>query len=63
MAELPADEKANGGPGSIAEQLVDHRVDVILGGGTRPLRADDHGGPYAGKTVVDQAAGARATTS
>lgn len=33
MRRCPADRKAAGGPGSIAEQLVDHQVDVLLGGG------------------------------
>ena len=38
MAHLPAARrKAAGGLGSIAEQEVDHKVDVLLGGG-RPLR-------------------------
>src|SRR6185295_5690265 len=31
----PADLKANGGKGSIAEQIAASRVDVVLGGGER----------------------------
>jgi len=31
MATCPQDRKSVGGPGSIAEQLIDHGVDVILG--------------------------------
>jgi alkaline phosphatase len=49
----PTETKAAGGLGSIAEQTVDHGVDVVLGGGanrfTQPLEA---GGT---KTVVDYA--------
>ncbi|MET0931554.1 MAG: alkaline phosphatase, partial [Aeromicrobium sp.] len=32
-ANCPAAKKSNGGKGSIAEQLVDNKIDVILGGG------------------------------
>jgi alkaline phosphatase len=33
MAACPTETKAAGGLGSIAEQAVDHQIDVILGGG------------------------------
>jgi len=33
MGRCPADRKGVGGPGSIAEQMIDHRVDVLMGGG------------------------------
>jgi alkaline phosphatase len=33
MASCPQDKKSAGGPGSIAEQQIDHHVDVLLGGG------------------------------
>ena len=33
MGSCPAARKANGGKGSIAEQLVDNKIDVLLGGG------------------------------
>jgi alkaline phosphatase len=47
-------KKENGGPGSIAEQAVEHDVDVMLGGGRlRFLQTID--GTPTGKTVVDQA--------
>ena len=36
----PTETKAAGGLGSIAEQTVDHKVDVVLGGGRAPLPAD-----------------------
>ena len=35
LGECKGELKANGGPGSIAEQLVDSEVDVILGGGMK----------------------------
>lgn len=35
LAACPADLKANGGKGSIAEQLVESQLDVILGGGSK----------------------------
>jgi len=33
MADCTAAKKSNGGKGSIAEQLVDNRIDVLMGGG------------------------------
>src|SRR5262249_51059047 len=33
MERCPHDRRSAGGPGSIAEQLVDHRIDVLMGGG------------------------------
>lgn len=47
--------KANGGPGSIAEQEVDHRVDVLMGGGYSRFAETIDGGTYAGQTVLDSA--------
>ena len=55
MAACPKYKKSAGGPGSIAEQEVDHKSDVILGGGKGRFDQVIDGGPYAGKTVVDQA--------
>lgn len=55
MAACPTETKAAGGLGSIAEQMVDHKVDVLLGGGRGRFTQAITGGPYAGKTVVDQA--------
>ena len=55
MAACPQYKKSAGGPGSIAEQEVDHRSDVILGGGKGRFDQVIDGGPYAGKTVIDQA--------
>ena len=48
--------KAAGGLGSIAEQTVDHRVDVALGGGRNRFAQTITGGHDAGKTVEQSAA-------
>ncbi len=57
MASCAQDRKSVGGLGSIAEQAVDHRVDVLLGGGKarfdQVIPAGE--GPYAGRTVIQQA--------
>ena len=55
MGSCGAYKKANGGPGSIAEQLVDHHVDVLLGGGKRRFDQIIDGGPFAGQSVIDSA--------
>ena len=53
MRACPAFRRSAGGPGSIAEQLVDHDFDVLLGGGrqrfAQPLEAP------AGERVTDTA--------
>jgi alkaline phosphatase len=48
--------KSVGGLGSIAEQTVDHRVDVALGGGRNRFAQTITGGKDAGKTVEQSAA-------
>lgn len=57
MAPCPADRKSAGGPGSIAEQAVEHNTDVLLGGGAarfgQTIPAGE--GPFAGQTVQQQA--------
>ena len=55
MASCPAYKKAAGGPGSIAEQEVDHHVDVILGGGKQRFDQIIREGPFAGKSVIESA--------
>lgn len=55
MAACPTETKAAGGLGSIAEQEIDHKVDVLLGGGRGRFLQTITGGPDAGKTVVDSA--------
>jgi alkaline phosphatase len=51
MASCVAARKANGGKGSVAEQLVDNRVDVILGGGLNRFNQATDAGP----SVLDYA--------
>lgn len=55
MAACPSETKAAGGLGSIAEQEVDHRVDVLLGGGRGRFEQKISAGPDAGKTVIESA--------
>ncbi len=55
MAKCATETKGAGGLGSIAEQEVDHKVDVILGGGRARFEQLVGSGPYSGKTVVQQA--------
>jgi alkaline phosphatase len=53
-ADCSADLKANGGKGSIAEQIAASRVDIVLGGGRRYFAQPAEG--EATKTVLDLAA-------
>lgn len=55
MAACPTETKAAGGLGSIAEQEVDHKVDVLLGGGRNRFTPTITGGPDNGRTVVQSA--------
>ncbi len=55
MAACAPYAKQNGGPGSIAEQEVDHHVNVLLGGGLARFQQVITGGPHAGKTVIQSA--------
>jgi alkaline phosphatase len=55
MGACPTETKAAGGLGSIAEQEVDHKVDVLLGGGRGRFEQVITGGPDSGKTVVQSA--------
>jgi alkaline phosphatase/streptomycin-6-phosphatase len=55
VATCPTETKSAGGRGSIAEQTVDHHVDVVLGGGLDRFTQTISGGPDTGKTVVDSA--------
>jgi alkaline phosphatase/streptomycin-6-phosphatase len=55
MASCPQDRKSAGGPGSIAEQAVEHGVDVLLGGGKARFDQTVTEGPYAGQTVLQEA--------
>jgi alkaline phosphatase len=55
MSGCPLYRKLVGGPGSIAEQEVDHQVDVLMGGGYSRFTQMIDGGPYAGKSVLESA--------
>jgi alkaline phosphatase len=55
MANCPTETKLVGGLGSIAEQTIDHNVDVLMGGGSNRFLQTITGGPFTGNTVVDQA--------
>ena len=57
MGPCATETKAAGGLGSIAEQEVDHRVDVLLGGGAGRFEQTITGGPDTGKTVIQSAQG------
>jgi alkaline phosphatase len=54
-AKCPTNAKENGGAGSIAEQLVATRPDVLLGGGKVFFDEKVTAGKYQGKTVIEQA--------
>lgn len=64
MAECGAFAAVSGGPGSIVEQLVASRPDVVLGGGAGAFGQVIPGGPNAGETVLAgaEAAGYRVIT-
>ncbi|GHJ49315.1 alkaline phosphatase [Catellatospora sp. TT07R-123] len=55
MANCALETKAAGGLGSIAEQEIDHKIDVMLGGGRNRFAQTIPGGPDAGKTLVQVA--------
>jgi alkaline phosphatase len=55
MAACALETKGAGGLGSIAEQEVDHKVDVLLGGGRNRFAPTITGGPDAGETVIESA--------
>lgn len=55
MSPCAVYKKSNGGPGSIAEQEVDHHVDVLMGGGYSRFAETIDGGTYKGQTVLASA--------
>jgi len=55
MGPCPLETKGAGGLGSIAEQEVDHKVDVLLGGGRNRFAQTIGSGPDTGKTVIESA--------
>jgi alkaline phosphatase len=57
MKNCEREKKSAGGPGSIAEQLLDHHIDVLMGGGHKRFEARIEGGAYVGKSVMQMAEG------
>ncbi|MFD3675664.1 alkaline phosphatase [Streptomyces sp. NPDC058613] len=55
MAACPADTRAAGGAGSIAEQTLAARPDVLLGGGADLFAQTVTDGPYRGRSLLEQA--------
>jgi alkaline phosphatase len=55
MAACAVNDKLNGGAGSIAEQLVQVKPDVLLGGGKQYFDQTVKAGRYQGLTVLQQA--------
>ena len=55
MATCAPSMKENGGPGSIAEQEVDHHVNVLLGGGRARFAQPATGGFDNGRSVIQSA--------
>jgi alkaline phosphatase/streptomycin-6-phosphatase len=55
MAACPTETKAAGGLGSIAEQELDHKIDVLLGGGRARFAQPLTFGPDTGRTLIDSA--------
>ena len=49
------DSKSNGGPGPIAEQLIDHDVDILFGGGKQRFDQVTEAGNQSYQTVIDSA--------
>lgn len=54
----PQDAKINGGPGSIAEQIMNAPIDVVLGGGLKHFTTED---PASGNTPLMMAEGQKIT--
>ncbi|MCY1280415.1 Alkaline phosphatase H [compost metagenome] len=57
-SQCPSNALENGGLGSITEQLLNARPDVVLGGGAKTFAETAKAGKWAGKTLREQA-GAR----
>jgi alkaline phosphatase len=55
MKTCETEKKSARGPGSIAEQLIDHHIDVLMGGGRRRFEARIEGGSYEGKSPLQMA--------
>ncbi len=55
MDKCPQYSKSEGGLGSISEQMVDHKVDVLLGGGRKTFAQRIDGGEHIGHSVIESA--------
>jgi len=55
MDNCPTFARENGGLGSITEQLLDVRADVVLGGGNATMGETAQAGPWEGLTLEEQA--------
>jgi alkaline phosphatase len=55
MRDCPSNAKENGGAGSIAEQQIETKPDVLLGGGKQYFDQTVQAGRYQGLTVLQQA--------
>lgn len=53
--KCPANALENGGAGSISEQLLNTRADVVLGGGAKSFGEVARAGEWKDKTLLDQA--------
>lgn len=53
--KCPENALENGGAGSITEQLLETRADVVLGGGAKTFDETAKAGEYEGKTLFEQA--------
>ncbi|TRX72989.1 alkaline phosphatase [Pseudomonas mangiferae] len=53
--DCPRNARENGGRGSIAEQMLDTRPDVVLGGGAKTFGEVAKAGQWQGLTLLDQA--------
>jgi alkaline phosphatase len=51
----PENAIENGGAGSITEQLLDTRADLVLGGGSASFAEKAKGGKWKGRTLMEQA--------
>jgi alkaline phosphatase len=49
------EKKSEGGPGSIAEQMIDHNVDILFGGGKQRFDQVIDTANHANQTVIDSA--------
>ncbi len=56
MKLCPAFSKINDGPGSVAEQSIDHHIGILLGGGRKRFAQTIQSGADKGKTVLESAA-------